>query len=176
MIKVIPWSKFAACFIAGGLALPIVSALPASAVTITIGSIDYDVTVFLGKFTGNESLFQLPPAGKAPWWGDLSGNTAAEFAKVVYNQFGQGPEVGYGPVFAYDITTPNVQGIVQSLTDLSAQLDQPFSASSDVLYAFATPLPQGPVSSVPGPLPVVGALGAFTFSRRLRSLIRNRVD
>ena len=176
MIKVIPWSKFAACFIAGGLALPIVSALPASAVTITIGSIDYDVTVFLGKFTGNESLFQLPPAGKAPWWGDLSGNTAAEFAKIVYNQFGQGPEVGYGPVFAYDITTPNVQGIVQSLTDLSAQLDQPFSASSDVLYAFATPLPQGPVSSVPGPLPVVGALGAFTFSRRLRRMIRNRVD
>jgi len=175
MTKVIPGLRFVSLLVAGGLSLPIVSALPASAVTISIGANDYEVTVVVGKYFGNESLFQVPPAGQMPWWADTTGNTAAEFAATVYDQLGQGPETGYGPVFAYDFTDPNVQGIVQSLTDLTAQLDQPFSANNDILYAVATPLSQGPVTSVPGPLPVVGALGAFTFSRRLRRLVRNRV-
>ena len=175
MTKVIPGLRCASLLVAGGLSLSIASALPASAVTISIGSINYEVTVVVGKYFGNESLFEVPPAGQMPWWADPSGDMASEFATSVYNQLGQGPETGYGPVFAYDFTGPNVQGIVQSLTDLSAQLDQPFSANNDIEYAVATPLPQGPVTSVPGPLPVVGALGAFTISRRLRRLLRNRV-
>lgn len=175
MTKVIGKYNFVALMVAGGLSLPIVSALPASAVTISIGSKDYEVTVFVGKYFDNASLFQVPPAGQMPWWGDSTGDTAAEFAATVFNQLGQGPETGYGPVFAYDFAGINVQGIVQSLTNVAAQLDQAFSANNDILYAVATPLSQGPVTSVPGPLPVVGALGAFTFSRRLRRLVRNRV-
>jgi hypothetical protein len=175
MTKVIAKHNFVALMVAGGLSLPIVSALPASAVTISIGAKDYEVTVFVGKYFDNASLFQVPPAGQMPWWGDSTGDTAAEFAATVFNQLGQGPETGYGPVFAYDFAGINVQGIVQSLTNVAAQLDQAFSANNDILYAVATPLSQGPVTSVPGPLPVVGALGAFTFSRRLRRLVRNRV-
>ena len=175
MTRVISRYKFAALLIAGGLCLPTLSAMPASAVTITVDSKDYEVTVFVGNYFGNESLFQIPPAGQMPWWNDSTGDTAALFATTVYNQLGEGPETGYGPVFAYGFTSPNVQGIVQSLTDLTAQLDQPFSANINILYAVATPLHQGPVTSVPAPLPMIGALGAFTFSRRLRRLVRNRV-
>jgi hypothetical protein len=141
--------------------------------TVTVGSVDYDVTFFVGTYNSNTSLFQVPPAGQSPWWGDVSGNLASEFATVVFNQLGEGPVGGYGPVFAYDGNSTAVQGIVQSLSNSSSQLDQSFASDSLIKYALATPLPQPPVSTVPGPLPLFGVVGAYAYSRRMRRLSRN---
>ena len=167
-------SKIAALLVVCGLAVPIVSALPAEAVTISINSIDYDVTVFTGSYATNQNLFQVPPAGKSPWWVDSTGNLALSFAQIVYDQLGEGTITGYGPIFAYDASGTNILGIAQSLTDVSSQIDQDFSSDSVLKYAIASPLSQGPLSNAPGPLPVLGVLGAFTYSKRLRLLIRNR--
>jgi len=173
MAKPAPLTTLSGLLLTGGLAVPLFSVLPASAVTVTIGSADYDVIVFEGTYASNESLFQLPPAGQVPWW-DGTGDLAVEFAQGIFDQLGQGSDPGYGPVFAYASSRSDVQGIIQSLTDPSSQLDQPFSVNSVIRYAILAPS-QVPVSGTPGPLPVFGALGAFSFSRRLRRLVRNRV-
>jgi len=48
------------------VALPLLAATPASAFTVTVGSADYDVTVFNGSYDSNPGDFQLPPIGKMP--------------------------------------------------------------------------------------------------------------
>jgi hypothetical protein len=169
MSKLLTWSIRSIDCLAAGLVLSLVSASPSPAVTVTIGSTDYDVSFFVGTFTDNQSLFQVPSAGKVPWWVDPSGTIASDFAQSVFDQLGEGPVPGYGPVFAYDSDGVAVQGIVQSLTNTSSQLDQPFSPSIPIKYAIATPISQPSTANAPGPLPVLGVFAAYKFSRRLRS-------
>ncbi len=143
---------------------------PASAVTVTVGSIDYDVTFFMGTYSDNAALFQTPPAGKMPWWGDSTGDLAAEFAGQVYDLLGEGPTAGYGPVFAYALSVNDVLGIAQNLTDPLSQIDETIANDASVNYAIAMPLSPAP-TSVPAPLPVFGAAAAFGWSRQLRKRI-----
>ena len=97
--------------VSASIALPLLSALPAAAVIVTIGSSSYDVTVFSGSYISNTSLFQALSLGQMPWWGDTTGDAASAFATQVYNQLGSGPTPDYGPVFAYDIDAGGVVGI-----------------------------------------------------------------
>jgi hypothetical protein len=150
--------------------LPLLSVAPASAVTVTVGSTAYDVNVFIGKYLGNESLFQVPPAGQMPWWGDVTGDLAAEFSQQVYDLLGSGPSVGYGPVFAYELSGTNILGISQNLTNPSSQSGETIANNADVKYAIVTPLHSAP-TSVPAPLPLFGAAAAFGWSRQLRKRI-----
>jgi len=150
------------------VALPLLAAAPASAVTVTVGSIDYDVTVLKGSYNSNSALFQLPPAGKVPWWG--SDTLAVNFAQQVYDQLGSGPSFGYGPVFAYELSGTDILGISQNLANPSSQLDETIADNADVNYAIATPLNSAP-ASVPAPLPVFGAAAALGWSRQLRKRI-----
>jgi hypothetical protein len=152
------------------VALPLLSVAPASAFTVTVNSIDYDVTVFNGSYNSNSALFQVPPAGQMPWWGDSTGNLAAEFAQQVYNNLGPGPTSGYGPVFAFEITGTDILGISQNLTSTLSQIDETIANNVDVNYAIATPLNSAP-TFVPAPLPVFGAAAAFGLSRQLRKRI-----
>jgi hypothetical protein len=152
------------------VALPLLSVAPASAFTVTVNSIDYDVTVFNGSYNSNSALFQVPPAGQMPWWGDSTGNLAAEFAQQVYNNLGPGPTSGYGPVFAFEITGTDILGISQNLTSTLSQIDETIANNVDVNYAIATPLNSAP-TFVPAPLPVFGAAAAFGWSRQLRKRI-----
>ena len=149
-------------------ALPLLAAAPASALTVNVGSIDYDVTVFKGSHNSNSALFQLPPAGKVPWWG--SDTLAVNFAQQVNDQLGSGPSFGYGPVFAYELSGTDILGISQNLADPSSQQDETIADIAAVNYAIATPL-NSASASVPAPLPVFGAAAALGWSRQLRKRI-----
>jgi hypothetical protein len=165
-------SRFSAAFltIAAGVALPLLSMSPASAVTVTVDNIDYDVTVYMGEYSGNPSLFQPPPSGKMPWIVDNTGDLAYEFARQVYDSLGEGPTAGYGPVFAYQLSTNEILGLAQSLTDPHSQNPETIATDAAVKYAIATPLSPAP-SPVPAPLPLFGAAAAFGWSRQLRKRI-----
>jgi len=156
--------------VSANVALPLLSVVPASAVTVTVSSITYDVNVFIGKYLGNESIFQVPPAGRMPWWGDGTGDLAAEFAVQVYNQLGSGPSIGYGPVFAYELSGTDILGISQNLTSPSSQTVETLANNADVKYAIVTPFSSA-LTSVPAPLPLFGAAAAFGWSRQLRRRI-----
>ena len=148
-------------------ALPLLAALPAAAVTVTIGSNSYDVTVFTGSYNNHTSLFQALSPGQMPWWGDSTGDSASEFAAQVYDQLGTGSTPGYGPVFAYDLDSAGVVGLSQNLTDPLAQNVESIAKNASIAYAIVTPLAPPP-SPVPAPLPVFGAMAAFGCSRRIR--------
>jgi hypothetical protein len=150
------------------VALPLLSVAPASALTVTVGSIDYDVTVFNGSYNSNTSLFQVPPAGQMPWW--ANDTLALNFAEQVFNQLGLGPTSGYGPVFAYELSGTDILGISQNLTDILSQNLETIANNAAVNYAIATPLNSAP-TSVPAPLPVFGAAAALGWSRQLRKRI-----
>jgi hypothetical protein len=137
---------------------------------VTVNSIDYDVSFFNTSYNSNSVLFQMPPAGQMPWWGDGTGNLAAEFAQQVYNNLGSGPTSGYGPVFAYELSGTNILGWSQNLSDTNSQNFEMIAINVDVIYATATPLNTAS-TSVPAPLPVFGAAAAFGWSRQLRKRI-----
>lgn len=150
------------------VAMPLLSVAPASAVTVTVGSIDYDVTVFNGSYNSNSALFQIPPTGQVPWWGkDIR---AIDFAQQVYDLLGSGSTPGNGPIFAYEVSGTDILGISQDLGDLFTQYPVTIGIDDAVKYAIATPLNSAP-ASVPAPLPVFGAAAAFGWSRQLRRRI-----
>jgi hypothetical protein len=150
------------------VALPLLSVAPAFALTVTVGSVDYDVTFFNGSYNSNSSLFQNPPAGMLPWWGNDM--LAITFAQHVYDKLGLGPTPGNGPVFAYELSGTDILGVSQDLGDLLIQYPETISDTSAVKYAIATPL-NSALASVPAPLPVLGAAAAFAWSRQLRKRI-----
>jgi hypothetical protein len=147
------------------VALPLLSVAPASAVTVTVGSIDYDVTVFNGSYNSNSALFQIPPTGQVPWWGNDT--LAMNFAQQVYDQLGSGSTPGNGPIFAYAVSGTDVLGISQDFGDPLTQYYETIADNAAVKYAIATPLNSAP-ASVPAPLPVFGAAAALGWSRQIR--------
>ena len=150
------------------VALPLLSVAPASALMVTVGSIDYDVTVFNGSYNSNSALFQIPPAGQVPWWGNDM--LAIDFAQQVYDQLGPGSTPGNSPIFAYEVSGTDILGISQDLADILIQYPETIADNVAVKYAIATPLNSAP-ASVPAPLPVFGAAAAFGWSRRIRRRI-----
>lgn len=145
----------------------------AQAVLVTVGGSSYDISTETTSFLGTPSLFQLPPTGRMPWWGDSSGTTASDFAREVSGQLGAGPTPGYGPLFAYDFTGGSLNAILQSLNDPLSQLDDTFLDSQTLTYAVAAPLTS---PSVPAPLPLMALGAAGAWSRRLRSRIRSSTE
>jgi hypothetical protein len=146
-------------------ALSILSTSPAAAVVVNVGGNSYDVSVFNTSFEGNTTLFQQPPTGQMPWWGnDL---LASEVAAQVYNSLGSGWDADYGPVFAHGESLGQVLGIVQSVSNPLDQIDVTPASNTTVTYAIAT-------SPVPGPLPLFGAAAAFGWSRQLRKRLGTR--
>lgn len=153
------------------ISLPLMAGLPAAAVTVTIGTKSYDVSVFTDSYNNNPSLFEALSPGKMPWWGDSTGDSASQFATQVYDLLGNGPTSGYGPVFAYDFDSAGVVGLSQNLTNPLVQTGESIALDTPVAYAIATPLEPPP--KVPAPLPVFGAMAAFSCSRRIRKRIRS---
>jgi len=159
--------------------VPLLATLPAGAVLVTVNAVEYDVTVFEGSYDDYDSLFNEPPVGQMPWWGDSSGILASQFAFQVYNSLGAGNYSGLGPVFAYlyDSGAGALSGLVQSLSDPNSQdILNPFSNES-IKYAvlYAPPVPPAP-TSVPSPLPCLGIIAAYRASCRLRRLLLRRDD
>ena len=157
--------------------VPLLATLPAGAVLVTVNAVEYDVTVFEGSYDDNDSLFNEPPVGQMPWWGDTSGSLASQFAFQVYNSLGEGSYGGSGPVFAFDYDSGSgmLAGLVQSLSDPNSQdILTPFSNES-IKYAilYAPPTPPVP-APVPSPLPCLGVIAAYRSSCRLRRLLLRR--
>ena len=142
----------------------------AHAVMVTVAGNAYDVTIETTSYLSSPSLFQTPPLGRMPWWGDSSGTTASLFATEVYDQLGAGPTAGYGPLFAYDIAGGNLNVIKQNLTNPLSQLDDTFADNQTLSFAVANPLA---TTSVPAPLPLTSLAAATAWSRRLRRRIRS---
>ena len=147
--------------------IPVLTGSPAGAVTVTVNLQDYDVTFFDGSFDNNTSLFQIPPTGQMPWWGDATGSLAADFALQVYDKLGIGSNPGYGPYFAYQFVGTDLESISQNITDPNSQNLETTTSAQISKYAIATPLFVPPVPA-PSPLPVFGVLAAFAGARKLR--------
>ena len=176
------WSSLAKQTLGAGMAVGVLTAGQAQALVVNVSGYGYwNVTTFEGSFYNNTTQFALPADdGVMPWWGS---QTAAEaFANAVRNQLppaincstcepptSGGPFFGYGtnelggqPIqysyFQYPTSNPRLGGAVSTY--------QPGSFTS--VWAKADPA----ASTVPGPLPALGAAAAFGFSRKLRKRLK----
>ena len=152
----------------GASMLPLAFPLAAQALAITVGGTEYEVTFTSTSYQANPDLFGAAAPGLTPWWGNPG--LAATFASEVYDQLGVNVyQAGYGPVFAYDYSLAGlgeVYGIAQNTLDINDQLildSPPLAANATHPYALATAS-----TSVPAPLPLLGAAFAFGWARRLR--------
>jgi len=155
-------------------AVPLLAMLPAGAVLVTVDAVEYDVTVFEGRYVDHASLFDEPPVGQMPWWSDASGILASQFAFQVYDSLGVGSYSGSGPVFAflYDSGAGALTGLVQSLSDPNSQdILNPFGNDSIKYAVVYTPF--GP-TSVPAPLPFFGVIAAYRRAFSLRRILLRR--
>jgi hypothetical protein len=158
--------------VVGALLLQLVSAIPAQAVSVNVGSTSYDVSFTTTSRNLSSALFAATAPGQMPWWGDAG--LASTFAAQVYEQLGLNLyQAGYGAVFAYDYNPAGfgeVYGIVQNTFDTSDQLDldstSPLAAANAYPYAIAA---AASTTAVPAPVPLLGAAAAFGWARRLRS-------
>lgn len=146
-------------------------------VRVNLNGQDYNITTFTGSYNDNIAKFNLPPAGGVmPWWGNEA--LAAQFAIAVDAQLGtpnildglSGPPAGTGagPFFGYVTNGPdNIMygyGWVSNYGVGQGVIGFP-SGSTSRSWA--------QVTAVPGPLPVLGAVAAFGFSRKLRKRLQN---
>jgi hypothetical protein len=158
-------NRVAAVALLSTAALPFLSPAPAAAVFVNVGGNSYDVTVLNTSYDTSTSLFQLPPTGAMPWWGDDL--LASEFAAQVYSSLGSGWSSTYGPVFAHGESLGQMLGLTQSISNPLDQIDVTPATNAMLTYAIAS-------APVPGPLPLFGAAAAFGWSRRLRKRIAVR--
>ena len=158
---------------------------PASALVVSVpGYGDFDIQVQETVFT------DLNPTVSTtmPWWGSQSAANA--FAAAV------GPQLGellfnVGPFFAWETSGPNVfsdvfcigapcfdvlgvgVGSANSVFSFDSNSPQtPPQNTARIPWATATQVPT--TSSVPGPLPLLGAAAAFGWSRKLRGQLKAR--
>ena len=144
---------------------------------------------------GFESLITLD---RMPWLGQKV--LAGQFAEAVGLALGQGNSYGglpFGPVYLWK--TDYVAGIAQSPGAWGSSVYNPYNTSSPPnaytgagpVISFEGPLdpqdltlqariavvnPHSTSSPVPGPLPLLGSLAAWQWSRRLRRRLAQRPD
>lgn len=129
----------------------------------------------------NEFFTDLnPPASSMPWWGNQA--AANDFATAA------GPELGaqyenLGPFFAWAFVNDTTV-----YTDAFCNEQPCFDSVGEANTAFSfgpespslignpdpfTPYPWATATAVPGPLPILGAAAALSYSRKLRNRIKN---
>ncbi|MFM7395343.1 MAG: hypothetical protein ACKO22_13485 [Cyanobium sp.] len=113
----------------------------------------------------NIDVFKATYITSQPWAGDE--NIANQFAAKLGNQLTLPNPSNYGPFFAFDaVGTATVYDVgVSGSPDGSEALAFTVGSNQAFTYAKATRVPS---SVVPGPLPVLGGMAAFGWSRRLR--------
>jgi hypothetical protein len=166
------------------LAIGVLTAGQAQAFVVHVGGQNWDVTTFIGSYNNNVNKFETPTnGGVMPWWGDS--NLAVSFAESVGSSI-EPPFTGYTPFFGFTVVS-NVPGIpyIQGPFVWSRLFNEApglaffgSHVNGDYRYAIATlagqtpgPLPPS-TTTVPGPLPALGAAAAFGFSRQLRNRIK----
>lgn len=161
---------------ASACVLPLIGLQPAKSVVITLDGNSYDISVTNTSYTANPAAFSALLGGQMPWWGDLI--LASRFASEAYDQLGLDLyEPGYGALFAYAYSpagSGEIQGVVQNTSDITDALlldsPSPLAAGNSYPYAFAQAVPSVPI---PGPVPLLGAVAAFGWARRIRSRSRS---
>ena len=159
--------------ISTSLALPLLDPAPSSAISVTIGSFEYEVLFFDKAYTdpGVAVNFQLPPLGTMPWFLSDGGTLASSFATQVFNLLGDltpsASPAGYGPIFAFELNGTDIQGLAQNVSDINFQQDYTIPISQNANYAYVTSI-RPILTSVPAPLPLFGAAAAFGWCRQLR--------
>ena len=154
----------------------VMTAGQARAVIVTVGGQDWDVTTFTGAYNDNTAKFQTAAnGGVMPWWGSES--LAGEFATTVSNSLGfPNLDGASSSFFGWDVADNSYVGL-KRLANYPP--NAPYLESSiwvfpsSAVWAQATPASP---SSVPGPLPALGAAAAFGFSRKLRKRIKNNTS
>lgn len=156
--------------------LPLIGLQPANAVIIHLDGNHYDVFVANTSYAANPALFSALSGGQMLWWGDLM--LASRFARGAYDQLGLNLyEPGYGAVFAYSFSpagSGEIHAVVQDSMDINHALIldslSPLAAGNSYPYAFVQVVSSVPV---PGPVPLLGAVAAFGWARRIRSRSRS---
>ncbi|MFN3148152.1 MAG: hypothetical protein ACE368_24405 [Paracoccaceae bacterium] len=161
------------------------SSLPAQAVIITVGGVDYDVLYFEGPYGGphpsfNDNIATLTDPASAPWWGitpDGLGGTidAQDFASAYVLQVGA-PDLSVA-------TNDNVRFVYENPIIVSyayAREDglalccfgtDPSLAGTNFVYAYTVPIPSVPEidgNALAKALFILFALGAWLHTRRAR--------
>ena len=175
------WSSLAKPALGVALTMGVLTTGQARAYIVNVGGLNYDVTTFTGSYNDHKSKFAQTPGGVMPWWGDSS--LATQFSNALGYSLGapnsietlsagSPTKINVGPYFAYN-------GIVDKITFLlsdTAATYHPnpspliFSVDLNSSVAWAQVAPK--TSTVPGPVPVIGAFAAFGFSRKLRKRIK----
>jgi hypothetical protein len=155
----------------------VLSAGQAQALLVTVNGQQWNVTTFTGTYDGNGSKFAtVGNGGVMPWFG--SSSLASSFATALSGALGllNGPGNGIpaqpnfrvGPLFGYQRLP--VGCLNECIAAASDSLGNPTNfkfTPSTGSYVWA----QAAID-VPGPLPVFGAVAAFSFSRKLRRRIK----
>jgi hypothetical protein len=157
----------------------LLQANPSHALTVNVNNIDYDVNIFTG------SLSQFISSGlNRPWLTSIGDATLFADAYALQdstvqsvNNPSEGAAADLGPLFYIG----SDQFVAWNNGDALPNFDQtPFTSSYlcnintafdctsvNTFWAYANPTPLPP-STVPAPLPLLGATAAFSFSRKLR--------
>jgi len=182
-----PWSSLAKPALGVALTMGVLTTGQARAYVVNIGGQDWDVTTFTGTYNDNKSKFAQTsaPGGVMPWWGNSF--LATEFSNAVgYSLLtpnsittlstGSTSNMNVGPYFAYNSIVEKITFLPSGTAatyhpNLSALI---FSVDVDtsVTWAQVTPKDTPKISTVPGPVPVIGAFAAFGYSRKLRKRIK----
>ena len=179
------WSSLAKPALGVALTMGVLTTGQARAFVVNIGGQNYNVTTFTGSYNDNKSKFaQETSGGEMPWWGDSS--LATQFSNALGYSLGapnsietlsagSQTNINVGPYFAYNSI---VDKITFQLTDTAATYhpNPPspliFSVDLNSSVTWAHVAPKSGTSTVPGPVPAIGAFAAFGFSRKLRKRIK----
>ena len=159
--------RFPHSFMVGGAAaliLAVLHAPNASAVVITVGPSQFDVVSTNTTFNAIQATLE-----SQPWWNNfsLAQNFAGAYRAAVFPRTIPGSDF---TAFAYSIDSFNSAAFrFVDPYGLFAPFESGESRTANVNFFTATPVSP---SSVPGPLPLLGAASAFACSRKLRQRIR----
>jgi hypothetical protein len=145
----------------------------ARALVVEVDGSHYNMTTVTGSYVDLQTTLSAQP-----WFGNA--DLSLEFATIVNNGLGMpGGSGNRGPIFAYGIDPYDGDDLVggsflEILTPLSpvfmtARISTPNDPQT---FALAQLQPPAPTSSVPAPLPLIGAMTGFGVSRRLRVRIQ----
>lgn len=156
----------------GGFAVgtSLASALPASALEVVVGGQRYELSVEEVAPTDQPAWFEtLANGGRMPWWGDeVKASLFAERAGADLGPLGPDlPFSEFGPLFAFGFDQGDVLSVAQLIVP-PADSQGVFPTPADAVYRFAVGTPLAPVSTVPGPLPILGLGLSYAWSRQLR--------
>jgi hypothetical protein len=175
------WSSLAKPALGVALTMGVLTTGQARAYVVNIGGQDYDVTTFTGSYNDHKSKFAQTPGGVMPWWGDSS--LATQFSNALGYSLeapnsietlsaGSRKNINVGPYFAYNSIVDKITFLLSDTAATYHPNTSPLIFSVDLNSSVTWAQVAPKTSTVPGPVPVIGAFAAFGFSRKLRKRIK----